>query len=439
MKMKRPAKKVFDAIVVGTGPGGAPVARTLAREGRSVLIIERGAYHQQGLGFPFGLRLLDGFGYFCKSEEGVYLARGITVGGSSMLYNANVYDPPAWLFDSMGIDFSREIDELKEEIGVRTLPDVFFRQSVGGNHIRETAERMGMHFKVQEKFIDADKCRIGCDWCMLGCRYGAKWTTRRMIEEAIDSGATLLTNTTISHCIIPDGKKCIGVSTPDGSFYGAEKIILAAGGVGTSHILINSGIYHQAENFFTDPMHVIFGYAPDRKYGAWGEMTFSHAIDQFKESDKFIIGNISAQYAAIAGTVRLDAFRRSWKKLIPLLRHGIGLFVKIADEPFGYIDRKGMHQQFTADDVKRMERGISLAKNILINSGIPRKSITISRWMGGHPGGTAAMGRIVDHEFQTEYENLYICDGSVIPSSPGAPPALSILALSSLCGKILTR
>ena len=39
MKQK---SKTFDAIVVGSGPGGASVARDLARMNQSVLILERG-------------------------------------------------------------------------------------------------------------------------------------------------------------------------------------------------------------------------------------------------------------------------------------------------------------------------------------------------------------------------------------------------------------
>jgi hypothetical protein len=34
---------VFDAIVVGTGPGGATVARELSKRGKKVLVLERGS------------------------------------------------------------------------------------------------------------------------------------------------------------------------------------------------------------------------------------------------------------------------------------------------------------------------------------------------------------------------------------------------------------
>ncbi len=34
-------------VVVGSGPGGATVARELARRGREVLVLEKGAYHSR--------------------------------------------------------------------------------------------------------------------------------------------------------------------------------------------------------------------------------------------------------------------------------------------------------------------------------------------------------------------------------------------------------
>ena len=35
-------QKDFDAIVVGTGPGGATVAQELSRHGKKILILEKG-------------------------------------------------------------------------------------------------------------------------------------------------------------------------------------------------------------------------------------------------------------------------------------------------------------------------------------------------------------------------------------------------------------
>ena len=47
------------------------------------------------------------------------------------------------------------------------------------------------------------------------------------------------------------------------------------------------------------------------------------------------------------------------------------------------------------------------------------------------------MGQAVNRDFSTEFENLYVCDGSTMPVSPGAPPSLSICSMSLLLGKML--
>jgi len=47
------------------------------------------------------------------------------------------------------------------------------------------------------------------------------------------------------------------------------------------------------------------------------------------------------------------------------------------------------------------------------------------------------MGKYADREFRTEFDNLYVCDASVFPVSPGAPPSLSIMAMSRLLAKFM--
>ena len=82
------AAKGYEYIIVGTGPGGAPAARELAKAGKKVLMVEKGDYHKNFLGLPFGIRLLERFMLFARSKEGVIIERGITVGGSSMVYQS---------------------------------------------------------------------------------------------------------------------------------------------------------------------------------------------------------------------------------------------------------------------------------------------------------------------------------------------------------------
>jgi hypothetical protein len=217
-----------------------------------------------------------------------------------------------------------------------------------------------------------------------------------------------------------------------------DKIIIAAGGVGTPEILLKSGMKNVGKRFFMDPMNVITGYADDINGGAWKEMTFSHATVDFEHSDGFIIGNVGAAYAFFANYSRINMLRKNLLKSIPLVRRGIGLFVKLADNPNGEVFPNGSYTKpLDDDDLKRMKKGTDISKELLIKAGIKPSTIAVAQSIGGHPGGTVAMGKLVDIHFQTEHENLYVCDASVIPVSPGAPPSLAILAFSRLFAKML--
>jgi choline dehydrogenase-like flavoprotein len=50
-------------------------------------------------------------------------------------------------------------------------------------------------------------------------------------------------------------------------------------------------------------------------------------------------------------------------------------------------------------------------------------------WASFHPQGTAGMGRVVSPELRLT-ERIDVCDASVFPSSPGANPQLTLVALS---------
>jgi len=49
----------------------------------------------------------------------------------------------------------------------------------------------------------------------------------------------------------------------------------------------------------------------------------------------------------------------------------------------------------------------------------------------------AATGGVVDKNLQTEVDNLFVCDASVLPATPGLPPILTIVALAKRLAKLL--
>ncbi|MHC4592251.1 MAG: GMC oxidoreductase, partial [Planctomycetota bacterium] len=64
-------------------------------------------------------------------------------------------------------------------------------------------------------------------------------------------------------------------------------------------------------------------------------------------------------------------------------------------------------------------------------------SFVVTRPQGAHPGGTAAIGKVVNADLQTEVDNLFVCDASVLPNAPGLPPIPTIVALAKRLAKAL--
>ena len=185
-------------------------------------------------------------------------------------------------------------------------------------------------------------------------------------------------------------------------------------------------------------MSVLMGYSRDSDGGAWKVPTFSHAIEDLAESDHFIIGNCSSLASMGFIAMRWDSLRHSWYRA-PFITRSLGVFIKMGDESNGTIHaNEEMEKPFVEIDHVRMNKAIEICREILIKANCNPNTISVMKWGGGHPGGTIAMGLAVNKDFSTEIQGLYVCDGSVMPVSPGVPPALSICGMSRLLGKLLT-
>ena len=109
----------------------------------------------------------------------------------------------------------------------------------------------------------------------------------------------------------------------------------------------------------------------------------------------------------------------------------LSIMVKTPDEAKGYIHTDGfVNKTNTITDIRYLAEGVATAGFILEKAGVDPKTIGSTVYRGAHPGGTAAIGKVVDSNLETEIPNLFVCDASVLPISPGKPPILTILALS---------
>lgn len=196
----------YDAIVVGSGPGGAAVARELARTGKRVLILEQGsaAPVTGKLGQMAAMAAVPGRGAFIHRDASL-LVQGITAGGSSTVNFATAAAPPLPMFAAHGIDLAPALQELSAELPLSPLPDSLVGPMAA--RIMQAARALGMDWQKLDKMIRPQKCRSGCWRCVYGCPFGAKWTARDFVDEAVGHGATLLDSAKVLRVIV-EGWRC---------------------------------------------------------------------------------------------------------------------------------------------------------------------------------------------------------------------------------------
>ena len=422
---------VFDAIVIGSGPGGATVARELSRHGIRTLILERGT------GAPIKGTMLQSVAMtlvpgrsLLFTQELLALVRAITVGGSSILAYATAFEPPYEMFESHGIDLSQEVEHIKSELPIGRLADHLVGPAA--RRIMASAQELGYTWTKLPKIVYQDKCRPHCDKCTMGCPYGAKWTARMFVDEACAQGAVLLTGARVGSLAVQDGRVESVHFSKGGREYqvSAPVVILAAGGIGTPLILGASGVTNAGRGFFFDPLVVVMGTVDDLDDGREFPMaTGMHDPGEgYVMTDlvwpKWIYGMFTAQ------VLRLDRVGAHGRTL-PIM-------VKVRDDLGGHLTaRGGVRKRLTEHDRTRLIRGSETARRILKNAGA--RHIFRTWYMAVHPGGTAKIGDLVDSNLKSRLDNLYVCDCSVIPESWGLPPTLTLIALAKRLAKHLVQ
>ncbi|KPA16790.1 glucose-methanol-choline oxidoreductase [Candidatus Magnetomorum sp. HK-1] len=420
---------VYDAIIVGSGPGGATVARELARQKQNVLMLERGnripingsiAQAIQNTGIPFKNVLI--------TYDMLSMVRSTTTGGSSVYYYGTAFDPPFDMLKSYGVDITKETDEARKELPIAPLRDDLIGPMA--HRIMDSAQDLGYDWKKLNKFVHQERCRANCDLCNLGCPYGAKWTAREFVDDAENHGATIIPNANVKKVLF-DGNTAIGVSyiknmIPTKAY--AQKIVIAAGGIGTPVILGNSGFQTVGKNFFFDPLIIALGEVNDISGGC----EFPMASGFHFEDNEYMMTDMTVPLPIYMGfsaeVFRFDRLAAHSRTLTIMIKEKDRLGGKLTS-------RGGVRKKLDPADKRNLLHGYERAKSILKNAGA--KHIYKSWYVAAHPGGTAKINDVVDTDLKTEYENLYVCDCSVIPESFGLPPTLTLIGLGKRLAKHL--
>jgi len=282
------------------------------------------------------------------------------------------------------------------------------------------------------KFIDPQKCQQ-CGQCVFGCPHHAKWTALDYLDIAERNGAKVFYNTSVDRVLVTDGSATgVNAVSPNGAMeIHSEVTILAAGGLGTPVILQKSGIEEAGPGLFIDML--VNTYGTTSYLNLCREPSMSMVNYEFHHDKGFILSPY-VNHPKMVRFMELGA-----KGLTLSDRKLLGIMTKTADESSGHVYADGrVTKAVTARDRARLDEGAAIAAEILVEAGADPNSITTSAPQGAHPGGTAAVGKVVDEYLQTTTRNLFVCDGSVLPKAPGLPPILTIVALAKRLARHLT-
>lgn len=414
------------AIVVGSGAGGCMAARELARCGFAVTLLEAGRTfrpltlnldkmewaRRAGLFFDASLiELLFPHMRIDKAQDGMVHVRGIGVGGTTTLATGNALRYDRYLRE-LGIDLDAEFAELEGEVPQTT--DHRAGWSALTERLFATFEELGLDPRVTPKFMsDASRC-VACGKCVLGCRFGAKWTCDELVRDV--PGIEVVEGAQVERVLVEDGR-ATGVITRRGPIAGAHEadlIVLAAGGLGTPQILGASGMPAKA-TLFVDPVLCIAA----RWEGA--HLDTQLPMPFVSEQHDYILSPYFDWLSFY--------FNRRWSDPSSDI---MSIMIKMADTSRGSFADGRLDKPLGDADYEVLADAVDKVYEVFEAMGVPAERTFYGTLNAGHPGGCYPLAAT---EAQTLHNdalppNLYLADSSLFPRSMGNPPMLTILALA---------
>ncbi|PYM67431.1 MAG: choline dehydrogenase [Candidatus Rokuibacteriota bacterium] len=337
----------YTVVVVGSGYGGAIAASRLARAGQSVCLLERGqelrpgefpdtageAVRETQLDLPTGHVGSRTSLYDIRVNDDINVFMGCGLGGTSLV-NANValrpdprvYDDARWpralradVPTRLAEGFRRAEEMLKPNPYPADQPPLAKLSALerSGSAVGQPATRVPINVTfadgVNHVGVEQHACTL-CGDCMSGCNAGAKNTLlMNYLPDARNHGAEIYTELRVRRVERVQGRwlvhfEPLGLGRErfgaPSLFVSADVVILAAGSLGTSEILLRSRAAglpmsdRVGEGFTGNGDVVAFGYNTDEVVNAIG---FGHRAP----GDREPVGPCITGVIDLRGTPRL--------------------------------------------------------------------------------------------------------------------------------------
>jgi choline dehydrogenase-like flavoprotein len=479
-----------DVCIVGSGAGGGILAYELARKGRHVLMLERGRYVEPRHFVEDDLRqmevLYDGGILNLSDDSRFSVLQGNCVGGSTTVNNGICFDPPpAVLSRWNGPEMDAGVDPDALGASVRAVRQALNVGSIGGVRHHRAAEKLARAPVVSGGDLFAPlpfeanilsgpgRCH-GCGYCNIGCAYGNKQsmldTMLPWAQREFGDRLRILAECDVRRIRTGTGRTGLRAldlqaRLSDGRDLSirARIFVLAAGAIGSSEILLRSGIgrdlpvgRHLSFNMLT-PVFAEFP-EPQRSFDG---IQMGHYVGH--AGDEFILETWFSPPVGLATAMPgwFEDHYRNMRQAASMVGYGVVVGTdRNASLRRGLDGDYRLHFPPTSSDMRRLAKGVTQLAQVLFDAGASR--VLLNTWDAGsfrpgadlgaitraaadprfitlasaHPQGGNAMSRqpklgVVNRDFRVHgFDNLYVCDASVIPSSLQVNPQLTIMGLA---------
>lgn len=526
--LSRPLEKLqeeYDVAIIGSGYGGGISAERLAGHGETVCVLERGKEFRGGAkGLDFPSRNVPELMHEVNGSMnplGLYDVRhgkdlGVLIGcglGGTSLINANVmYLPEAALFDDrrwpaevsrvlLTSYYARAGKVLRAELYAPELP-LKAQRFKGAS--AEVGEWKLVPIAVTTRdhpvggSVDMMHC-VGCASCVSGCNFSAKNTVdMTYLPMAEAAGAEIFTRIRVQ-TIAKDKEtgryvlhyEAHGEKGTTKGTLTAKLVILAAGALGSTELLLRSRSAHNLEvspalgtQFSGNGDFLEFAYnteAPAAIATGPTIVSSTEVWDSPNVKDHVIIeeGAIPiglldtlAQTTAMLKGLQPSTVERSskekfedWQRTLKdlhgfrkdgALNNSVCFLGMGHDNSVGRIVIDKLHDYAVADypgyakepifqrlDVAMKKITTALGgvylKNPLGNAVLWQKLTTVHP-LGGCPMDGRDAEKVVNHLGQVHgHENLYVLDGAILPTAVGVNPSFTISALAERTSEYLQQ
>ncbi|MHB8627595.1 MAG: GMC family oxidoreductase N-terminal domain-containing protein [Aggregatilineales bacterium] len=447
-----------------------------------------------GLELSSNQRLFENQGLCTTADLGVVLLAGSTLGGGTVInWSASFRTPEAvmheWEQDYgvggfTGKEYQAALDTVCKRINVNERECMVNAQNA-------ILERGGKALGYETRIIPRNvKGCEECGFCTFGCAFGAKQSTlKTYLQDAYNRGARIAVNFNAERVLIEYGQAVGVVGTAlDGEgqrvkvTIRARVVVAAAGAIHTPALLLRSGLgnAHIGRNLHLHPTTVTFGMYETSVCG-WQGPPMTRYVSQFTSLDEAAYGFVletAPVHPGLAGLTLSWSDGLQHKRVMANLDHLSNVIVIVRDRDGGRVgvNRAGkpiVHYTLSDYDKKHLVRGVGEALRVLTAAGayqvsaphsVPRsvrfepslaeadKRAALEQFIGGmtpatwqpnrfalfsahqmsscRMGGSPARGALDPTGESFEARNLFVADGSVLPTAVGRNPMVTIMAVA---------